>query len=377
MTAPMCGSAGQSTGRRRPLLRYPSAPTRSPAGRRLLVGLFAAFAAPFPIFALQRSTPQRGPADTRDISRGIQSQIVRVVRQAGPCVVSISVPGHGLGESGLSGVVIDRQGHIATIAESLRAGRSVNISTAEGRQMPASILGVDRRFHLAVLKVEPSDLPPVVMGDGRSMAAGTWVVAIGNPLGGGNTVTVGTLSARDRDIWQPGEQELEYLLQTDAAINAENNGGAVVDLHGRLAGIAIDVGRAREAQGIGFAIPSELVRRVCSDLISHGRFRGAWYGILYRDLAAAELARARTRGGMMVERVHRGTPARSSGILAGDVITRFDGQPLRGRGDFRWRMIMAHPGERIKLEGVRRGRRITLTATLGTMPEVMPKWDKR
>jgi len=119
------------------------------------------------------------------------------------------------------------------------------------------------------------------------------------------------------------------------------------------------------------------VRRVCSDLIRQGMFRGAWYGVLYRDLTAEEMRRAGARGGMIVERVHTGTPAKRSGIREGDIITRFNGQALKGRGDFRWRMITAHPGERIKLEGIRRGRRIALTATLGTMPEVTPKWDKR
>jgi len=338
--------------------------------------MIAGFAACFPIFASQRAAPPPAGGGARDISRRIQSEIVSVVRQAGPCVVSISTAGDGRGEAA-SGFVIDRQGHIAALSDSLRAGGVVTISTTEGRRMPARVIAVDHRFRLAVLQAEPSGLRPVVMGDGRTMAAGTWLVAMGTQPGGGNTVTVGTLSARDRGIWEPGGEELEFLLQTDAAINAENSGGAIVDLRGRLAGMAVDLGQGRDAQGIGFAIPSELVRRVCSDLVRYRRFRGAWYGILYRDLTPGELRRAPARGGIVVERVSRGTPAKRSGIRAGDVITRSNGRPLKGKDDFRWQMIMAHPGDRIKLEGIRRGRQITLAAALGAMPEVTPKWDKR
>jgi len=391
MIAPTCASAGPSTAHRRiPVSPHAARTGRFVAGALPLALLFA-LTAQLPAAHSQRAPAfvptsrdygGRRPASTkpaplRDLTHETQTAIVSAISLASPCVVGISAFGSEGGRREQSGVVIDGLGFVVTAAGTLRRGEKAVVMAANSTPAPGRVVGVDERFQLAVIKVQMGGLNPIGLRSSRSLRAGMWLAAIGRPPGYDITATVGTLSARDREIAWPGGQRLEYLIQTDAVINAENNGGPLVDTRGRLAGIALDLPRSAEMQGIGFAVPSEIVRRVSSDLIRRGKFLGAWYGIGYRDARPGELRRAGVSGGILVERVYPGTPAQRSGVASRDVIFTFNGKAVKDRADFRWRMIMAHPGDKVRFEGIRRGRRIQLKAVLGTAPEVLPRWGTR
>lgn len=377
MIAPTCASAGPSTAHR----RIPVFPRAAPTGRfiagALPLALSFALPAQLPALHSQRSPASAKPAPRRDLTREAQTVIVAAIGLVSPCVVGVRALGRAGRRPEQSGVVVDGLGHVVTAAGTLRRGEKAVVMAANGTPAPATVVGVDERFQLAVIKMQMAGLKPIRLRSSRSLRAGMWLAAIGRPPGYDITATVGTLSARDRQIAWPGGQTLEYLIQTDAVINAENNGGPLVDARGRLAGIALDLPRSAEMQGIGFAVPSEIVRRVSADLISRGEFVGAWYGIGYRSASPSELTRAGVGGGILVEQVYPETPAQRSGVASRDVIFAFNGKAVKDRADFRWRMIMAHPGDNVRLEGIRRGRRIQLKAVLGTAPEVLPKWGTR
>ncbi|MCS7181589.1 MAG: trypsin-like peptidase domain-containing protein [Thermoanaerobaculum sp.] len=264
-----------------------------------------------------------------------------------------------------SGVVISPDGLIVTNEHVIAGAAEISVRFLSGRQEQAEVVGSDADSDLALLRVNAKGLPFLPVAEQDDLMIGETVLAIGNPLGLENTVTVGVLSARDRTVSSPRTNRVYTdFLQTDASINPGNSGGALVDLDGRLIGINTAI--VGEAQGIGFAIPAKRVRRVVADLLRYGRVQPAWLGIFVRDLPLAQ--KGRNGAGIRVVDVFPASPADGK-LAVGDVILSGNGRALASRDDFATLLAQVAPGERVELELAEgaSSRRLSLRAT--TPPE--------
>lgn len=260
-----------------------------------------------------------------------------------------------------SGVVISPDGLIVTNEHVIAGAAEISVRFLSGRQEQAEVVGSDADSDLALLRVNAKGLPFLPVAEQDDLLIGETVIAIGNPLGLENTVTVGVLSARDRTVSSPRTNRVYTdFLQTDASINPGNSGGALVDLDGRLIGINTAI--VGEAQGIGFAIPAKRVRRVVADLLRYGRVQPAWLGVFVQDLPASR--KGKNGLGIQVVDVFPGSPG--DGKLApGDVLLSGNGRTFASRDDYATLLAQVAPGEKVDLE-VRRGslqRSLALRAT--------------
>jgi S1-C subfamily serine protease len=208
---------------------------------------------------------------------------------------------------------------------------------------------VDRDTDLAVLKIVLGTLPIMPLGRSDRLRVGEPVLAIGNPIGLGHTVTQGIVSATGRG--RLGVTTFENFIQTDAAINFGNSGGALIDASGKLVGLNSAIyGRQAGIEGIGFAIPVDLVRGVVDAILQEGRVVRGWIGVVPRDLTTAEIERTGLpQGSVLVRNVYRGSPANSQGVTPGDVIIQVNGTPLRGAQDLLSQVAMLKPGQGVRL----------------------------
>ncbi|MFB3880232.1 MAG: S1C family serine protease [Armatimonadota bacterium] len=339
--------------------------------RRLPVSAAKPGAAP----AAQTTT---GPA----VSVASEDAITAAVQKVGPAVANISVlfeptrqdmmarafgmqPSPRAGQG--SGVIIDRQnGYILTNAHVVKGAQRVAVTLADGRQFEAHVVGMDPLTEVAVVKVSGDDLPQAELGSAESMPIGSWVIAIGNPFGLENSVTVGVLSAKERQVPNPDGIALQGMLQTDASINPGNSGGALVDLNGKLIGMPTAV--IPYAQGIGFAVSIDVAKQIADRLIQTGKV--PWLGIEHKSVTPEEAKRygVPSGKGTVVFGVYPNGPAAQAGLMPGDLIVRVAGQAIadeKGLGN----AIRAHnAGDRIEIIVVRKGKEMTLTATLGAVP---------
>lgn len=281
-----------------------------------------------------------------------------------------------------SGVIISADGYVVTNNHvvRLRDGRvapQIFVTIYDGRRFRATVLGTDAQNDIALLKIDGRNLPAAQMGDSDKLQVGDWVIAVGNPFGLGTTVTAGIVSALNRSLDIPGLPS--GFIQTDAAINQGNSGGALADSRGRLVGINTAIYSPVGANvGIGFAIPINRVRQVIKEILEHGSIGQAWLGISYADISEPQVRQLLQEqfphlrfpiSGMFVNGVMTGSPAEEAGILPGDVITHLDGRPLRRIEDLQNFMRRAKPGQRVSLRLWREGRTIETTVTLGVRPE--------
>ncbi|MHA1536640.1 MAG: S1C family serine protease, partial [Alphaproteobacteria bacterium] len=238
------------------------------------------------------------------------------------------------------------------------------------RIVRARLVGSDAGTDLAVLQIPAGGLTALRLGDSDALRVGDYVVAVGNPFGLGQTVTAGIVSALGRSGFSP--RGYENYIQTDASINPGNSGGPLIDLRGRLIGIntAIIGGRKGGGSlGIGFAIPSNLARRVMGQIVRYGNVRRGRLGIVIQDLTPA-LARTlgiRARAGAFVRTVSPGSGAARAGLRAGDVIVAVDGRPVRGSSDLRTRIGTMRIGARVRLRLYREGAVRTIAAVIGAI----------
>jgi serine protease DegS len=253
-----------------------------------------------------------------------------------------------------SGIIFDAQGHIVTSYHVIERAAQIRVQLKDGRAAPATLVGVDRDTDLAVLKIELGMLPIMPLGRSDRLRVGEPVLAIGNPLGLGQTVTQGIVSATGRG--QLGVATYENFIQTDAAINFGNSGGALVDATGKLVGVnSVIAGRQAGIEGIGFAIPVDLVRGVVTAIIRDGKVVRGWIGVVPANIPAEALEQSGLpEGSVLVSRVDPGSPAERQGIARGDVITQMGGKPLRGAQELRTRIAMLQPGETARLRLWRR-----------------------
>jgi serine protease DegS len=229
---------------------------------------------------------------------------------------------------------------------------------------------VDKDTDLAVLRIELDELPSIAIGSTSNLRVGDVALAIGNPYGVGQTVTLGIISATGRN--QLGINRYEDFIQTDAAINPGNSGGALVNAYGELIGINTAIySRSGGSQGIGFAIPANVVSNVMQQIIEQGHVQRGWLGIEAQDLTPelAESFKLDDIHGMLVAGVLRKGPADAAGILPGDVLIRIDGKVVKNARSAMSRIAQSGPGTKLQLEGIRDGKTFRTTAVTGHRPE--------
>jgi serine protease DegS len=253
-----------------------------------------------------------------------------------------------------SGIILDAAGHIVTNNHVIESSVEIRVQVADGRTAAAKLVGRDPDTDLAVLKIDLSDLPVMQLGRSDRVAVGDVVLAIGNPFGQlSQTVTHGIVSAKGRaDL---GVATYEDFIQTDAAINEGNSGGALVNGRGELIGINTAVlGKEKGAAGLSIAIPVDLVRGVVREILEHQRVIRGWIGIETEDVSA-QAARdyGLPKAGVAVNGIYKESPAMEAGVIPGDIIESIDGQPVKSSQDTRARIAAHKPGSRLKLGGVR------------------------
>jgi Do/DeqQ family serine protease len=254
-----------------------------------------------------------------------------------------------------SGVIVDAEGHIVTNHHVIAQADLIRVQLADGRIAEARIVGRDPDTDLAVLKIELKRLPVATLGRSDQLKVGDVVLAIGNPIGLSQTVTHGIVSATSRQ--QLGIAALEDFIQTDAAINFGNSGGALVDSGGALIGInTAIVAKNLGVEGIGFAIPVNMVRGVLSDIIAHGHVIRGWIGIVPEDLSDQQaLPLGLARGGVVIAQLYRASPAQQAGLQQGDLILNIDGKAVTSAQDALGRIAAAKPGAKLAVH-ILRGR---------------------
>ncbi len=231
-----------------------------------------------------------------------------------------------------SGVIVSPDGYILTNNHVVEEAEKVEVELSDRRVFTAKVVGTDQASDVAVIKIEGSDFPALPFGDSNKAEVGDIVLAVGNPLGVGQTVTMGILSAKGRRTSRVGDGSIENFLQTDASINRGNSGGALVNLQGELIGIPSQILSATGGSiGIGFAIPAEMARNVMDQLIRGGKVQRGMLGVGVKDLdpEMAEVLNRKDLRGALVSSVTPGEPADRAGVKPYDIITEFQGQLIK------------------------------------------------
>ena len=325
---------------------------------------------PAPPVAAPESPRGAPPAATAAANLSISYRLA--VEHAAPSVVTVysartaTVGPFGLGGRRLlsrglgSGVVISGDGHIVTNNHVIEGATELAVAMPDGTLRPTKVLGVDPDTDLALLAVDPKDLQPIEIGDVKNLAVGDVVLAVGNPLGVGQTVTHGIVSAIGRK--GIGINSIENFIQTDAAINPGNSGGALIDTAGRLVGInSAILSSGGGSEGIGFAIPVDLAQRVIASLEKSGRVARGWLGVSTQETPAGQ-------SGALVAARSRGGPADKAGIAPGDIIVKIGEHTIDEPNDLVSAILQLEPGTRVQVDVVRGDKRRTVEVELGSRP---------
>jgi len=308
--------------------------------------------------------------------------VTSVANQVLPSVVTISVKGPSGAGTG-SGEVIRSNGYILTnnhVIAAAATGGTIDVQFSDGTTSPATLVGRDPLTDLAVIKVSTThNLKVIAMGESSSVVVGQAVVVLGAPLGLSDTVTSGIVSALDRTVEVPGENDKNALLvsavQTDAAINPGNSGGSMVNCNGQLIGVPSAGATVPSASGessggsigLGFAIPVDLAKTISDEIISTGHVTHAFFGVQTVPVPAAA-TEGQVPAGLFVKAVVPSGPAEAAGLLAGDVITSVNGQPAASNTQLQEITITKSPGDKIPIDYWRNGHTTKTTITLGTQP---------
>ncbi len=274
---------------------------------------------------------------------------------------------HSLG----SGVIVTADGYILTNNHVVDKATDIKVALPDKREFKGKVVGSDPKTDIAVVKIEASGLPTLAFGDSDKLQVGDYVFAIGDPFGIGETATMGIVSATGRgnlDI-----EDYEDFIQTDAAINPGNSGGALVNAHGDLIGIntAILAGGGGGNQGIGFAIPIDMARRVMDQILKHGKVTRGYLGVSIEEVTPdlAKAFKVPEGKGALIGDVSPGSPGAKAGLQRGDVIEEIDGQTVHGINDLRLHIASTAPGTTVHLKVLRNGESRDVAVTLGELPE--------
>ena len=275
-------------------------------------------------------------------------------------------------EQGLgSGVIVSPEGYILTNNHVVDGASDVRVTLSDKREFKARVVGTDPKTDVAVLKIDGSDLPSIVIGDSSKVQIGDYALAVGDPFGVGQTVTMGIVSATHRRT-NLGIEEYEDFIQTDAPINPGNSGGALVNERGELVGIntAIIAHGSEGNQGIGFAVPANLARTVMDEILKNGKVTRAYLGIVPQDVTPS-IAKAfgeKEPRGALVSDVSPNSPASRSGLERGDIILELNGKPVTDANELRMNVSMMHPDTSVNLKVLRSGAEREMTVSLGELP---------
>jgi putative serine protease PepD len=297
-------------------------------------------------------------SDAQPASSSGNLSVQSIYQLANKGVVEISA-GQGQG----SGFVYDGNGHIVTNQHVVEGSTSVSVKFWNGKTYNAQVVGTDASTDLAVLKVNApvSELFPLALGDSSKLAVGDAVVAIGSPFGLEGTVTSGIVSALHREMTSPNHFAIDNSIQTDAAINHGNSGGPLLNAQGKVVGVNSQIeSNSGGNEGVGFAIPSNTVKSIASQLISSGKAEHAFLGVVLSDSSS--------QTGAAIGQVRTGTPAAKAALRAGDVVTAAAGTKINSASELR-AVINAHrPGDTISVTYTRGGQSHTVTVKLAARP---------
>ncbi len=273
-----------------------------------------------------------------------------------------------------SGVIVTEDGYIVTNAHVIRGADEIEVTLNDQRSFNAEVKGTDPNTDIAMLKIEETNLPYISFGSSDDLKVGEWVLAIGNPFGLTSSVTAGIISAKERTlgVLREGEMPLESFLQTDAAVNVGNSGGALVNLRGELLGVpTLIISPTRTHIGTAFAVPSSIVKRVKDDIIEFGEVRRGVLGVTIMEVTS-ELASEKGLeeiAGVYIEETVDGSAADKAGIRSGDVIMEVNGNSVNSTGELQQQISRNHPGDMVEITIQRNGRSMELTAQLLGMEE--------
>ncbi len=268
-----------------------------------------------------------------------------------------------------SGVIIDTGGLIVTNHHLVANAQDIKIQLADGRVAIPRIIGTDADTDLALLRIDLPELPAIQLGRSDALRIGEFVLAIGNPYGLSQSVTQGIISATGRT--QLGLTRFENFIQTDAAINRGNSGGALINLRGELIGVnTAAVSGEDSAGGIGFAIPVNLVRGVTRQLEEHGRVRRGWLGVVPRDLSSQQASQLGlgTAGAVQLVDVYLNSPAYAAGLRRGDILTHLNGEPIHLSRQALGIVANLMPGDAITIRGIRAGQQFSARTSVAERP---------
>lgn len=268
-----------------------------------------------------------------------------------------------------SGVIVTSDGYIVTNNHVIEKADDVRVIFVDKRSYRAKIVGSDPKTDIAIIKIETNNLPVLPWGDSDGLQVGEFVLAIGNPFGLSNTVTMGIISAIGRtDV---GIADYENFIQTDAAINPGNSGGPLVNMKGEIIGINTAIfSKTGGYQGIGFAVPSNMVKGVIDQLIKKGKVVRGWMGVTIQELTPeiAQKFGMKTADGVLITDIAKGGPAHNAGLMRGDVILEFDGKTIKDASLLRNMVAQSEINKQIKLKIFRQGQEMSLVVTVKELP---------
>jgi Do/DeqQ family serine protease len=269
-----------------------------------------------------------------------------------------------------SGFIISKDGYILTNNHVVAGADKITVILSNKQQFKAKLIGRDPQTDIALIKIDDgNDLPTVALGDSSKLEVGEWVIAIGNPFGLSQTVTVGVVSAKGRD--RVGINDYEDFIQTDAAINPGNSGGPLLNIRGQVVGINSALyTKSGGYMGIGFAIPINMVKAIEPQLKAHGKVVRGWLGVVIQDVDEnlAKSFNLKKPEGILVSEVEAGSPAEKAGLKQGDVILKYNGRKLEDVNDLRNTVALTMPKTKVDLEIIRDGKPKDITITIGLQP---------
>jgi serine protease DegQ len=268
-----------------------------------------------------------------------------------------------------SGVIVSEQGYVLTNHHVIESVDQIEVALPDSRKVPARVVGTDPETDLAVLKIEARKLPAITFAKAEQIRVGDFVLAIGNPFGIGQTVTLGIVSGLGRS--HLGITTFENFIQTDAAINPGNSGGALVDASGHLIGINTAIySQTGGSMGIGYAIPVSTARQVMEQIIQKGSVTRGWIGVGVQEITKeiADSFKLRAAGGVLITQVERGGPADKAGVQAGDVLSAVNGKPVADTIAMLNSIATLQPGDEARLRVSRNQAEQELSVTIGRRP---------
>lgn len=276
-----------------------------------------------------------------------------------------------------SGVILSSDGYIVTNNHVIEQSDEIKVTLFDKRVFKAKVVGVDPKSDIAIIKIDSKNLPTITWGDSNNLQVGEFVLAIGNPFGLSHTVTMGIISAVGRA--NVGISDYEDFIQTDAAINPGNSGGPLVNIKGELIGINTAIfSRTGGFQGIGFSVPSNMVKFIVNQLINEGKVTRGWLGITIQDLTPeiAQKFKLNAYEGVLVSDVTKGGPAHKAGIKKGDVIVEFDGKKVGDVAALKNMVAQSRIGSTVNLKVIRQNKEINLKVIIKELPsevsEIIP-----